>query len=110
MRSLVASHGNEPRYVAAYVATLLQRKEVREAEALYREILKANDGDVIAINNLFMLLAVQEKRLDEAQQLAERAISLAGPAADLLDTRACVLIARGKPHEAIAVLEQAISP
>lgn len=78
-------------------------------EAAYREILQIQPGHVTALNNLAMLLAAQRNKLDEALQLIDRAIALAGPLAALLDTRAAVLIALDRTTEASTVLREAIA-
>jgi len=76
-----------------------------EAEALYREILtKGKNAE--AMNNLALLLAVQGKQLEEARRLIEEAIELAGPTVNLLDSRALVWMALGKPEKAIEDLNE----
>jgi tetratricopeptide (TPR) repeat protein len=47
--------------------------------------------------------------LDEALELINRAIDLAGPSATLLDTRACVYQALGRTDDALADLSAAIA-
>lgn len=81
----------------------------KEAEALLREVMGGNDGNVVALNNLAVLLALQETQLDEARRLIEKAIERAGPVSHLLDSRATVYMALGKPSEALADLEAAIA-
>lgn len=49
------------------------------------------------------------KQLDEAQRLIDRAIELAGPATNLLDSRAIVYLARGEFEEAFKEIEEAIA-
>ncbi len=79
-----------------------------ECEAVYREILQRAPKNVIALNNLAAMLAMQGTRLDEAEKLVQTAIDLAGPVGNLIDTQAMVLIARKKPNEALKVLAGAI--
>jgi tetratricopeptide (TPR) repeat protein len=85
-----------------------------EAEAAYREVLKKAPNLVVAMNNLACLLALRGKELDEAQRLIDKAISLSGPTAGLLDSRALVLLARGRPAAALQdielVLDESPSP
>ncbi|NUQ62051.1 MAG: tetratricopeptide repeat protein, partial [Pirellulales bacterium] len=80
-----------------------------EAESCYREALKAQPSNVIAQNNLAVLLALNRKDLDEALRLASQAIDETGPLATLLDSLAMVHLARGKPEEAIRHLDAAIA-
>ncbi|HQF15328.1 MAG TPA: tetratricopeptide repeat protein, partial [Thermogutta sp.] len=79
-----------------------------ECEAVYREILRRDPKNVIALNNLGAMLAIQGTRLDEAEKLVQTAIDLAGPQVNLIDSQAMVLIARKKPAEALKVLSDAI--
>ncbi|MGO8751158.1 MAG: tetratricopeptide repeat protein [Thermoguttaceae bacterium] len=80
-----------------------------EAEAIYRGILKNDPNHRLALNNLAAILALRGKQLDEAQRLIDRAIELAGPATNLLDSRAIVYLARGEFEEAFKEIEEAIA-
>jgi len=84
------------------------QQQYQEAEALLREVVQSNDGNVVALNNLAVLLALQETKLNEARRLIEKAIERAGPVSHLLDSRATVYLALGKPSEALADLDAAI--
>ncbi len=64
-----------------------------EAEKLYRAILLQKDRSLMALNNLDWLLALQHKNGTEALKF----IDLAGPVAELLDTRAIVHLALNNP-------------
>jgi Flp pilus assembly protein TadD len=78
------------------------------AERVYRDLLERDPRNVLALNNLAWLLAVHGNKGEEANQLIERAIELAGPGSDLLDTQASVLIVLGKAEEAVKKLEDAV--
>jgi tetratricopeptide (TPR) repeat protein len=78
-----------------------------EAQAIYREVLKKKPGNVEAMNNLALLLAFERAELKESLQLIEQAVRQAGPSANLLDSRAVVYLAVGKPQQALADLEEA---
>jgi len=79
-----------------------------QAEGLYREALKINHNDALALNNLAWLVAQREKNGEKALELVNRAIALNGPRGELLDTRAVAYIVLGKPNEAIQDLKDAI--
>ena len=79
-----------------------------EVETLYAEILRGDGDNVVALNNLAVLLALRGKRLDEAAQMMEKAIRRLGPNPTLLDSRAMVAAARGRPEEALKDLNEAI--
>ncbi len=74
---------------------------IGDAVTLYREMLTKDPKDVVALNNLAMLLALQGEEYNEAEKLVREA--RAGHESDpsLLDTWALVLMAEGKRQEAI---------
>jgi cellulose synthase operon protein C len=80
-----------------------------EAILIYREVLKNDSANVAAMNDLAVLLALERKDLSEAQQLIEKAIGLAGPLPALLDSRASVFLALGKPQKALDDLDEVAS-
>ncbi len=79
-----------------------------DADDLYRQILARDAENVIALNNLALLLALQGADPEEAQRLIERAIEIGGPSAPLLDTRATVRLRRRRPQEALTDLQAAV--
>jgi tetratricopeptide (TPR) repeat protein len=79
-----------------------------EAETLYRESLKKDTAYVPSLNELAWLLALRGQQLDEARELIDRAIELAGPQPSLLDTRAVIELALGQPAKALADLQAVI--
>jgi len=81
----------------------------QESEAVYRAILKTDPDSVIAKNNLAVLLALQKIKLDEAAKLIDEAITSAGPLGSMLDSRATVNMALGRPQKALDDLKIAIA-
>jgi tetratricopeptide (TPR) repeat protein len=79
-----------------------------DAQALYRRVLEQDPGNALAINNLAVLLALQQKG-DEALDLTRRGIEAAGPAPALLDTRALVYLTTGQAGKAVPDLEDAVA-
>ena len=84
------------------------RGKTSEAVGIYREILKANPKNVVCLNNLGYLQALQKENLEESLGLIDRAIEIAGPHGALLDSRAMVLKQKGEYLLAINDLQQAI--
>jgi Tfp pilus assembly protein PilF len=80
-----------------------------EAESLYRQVLHVDPQSLPALNNLAWLLGMQNRATDEALSLIERAIEAAGPAPQLLDTRACILISQGRTRQASTDLKKSIA-
>lgn len=79
-----------------------------EAEQAFRRALSLDPNSRDALNNLAWLL-YQQKRLDEAEPLARKAVAQPGPDGYLiLDTLARILAARGACSEALQTFQQAI--
>jgi len=86
-----------------------QLGNMKEAESAFRKAIDADSkGARDALNNLAWLL-YEEKRLDEAEPLARKAVAEAGPDSYLvLDTLARVLAAKGSCDEALTTFRSAI--
>lgn len=80
-----------------------------EAERIYREVLRHDDRNVLALNNLAALLAFRDKPDREALSFIERAIGVSGPVPGLLDTRAIVYLSQGQWEQAARDLEDVVS-
>jgi len=102
-------HGRSPVVLLTLGELRMRRERFDEAIEIYREVLKSDKDNAAALNNLALLLALEKKDLNDSLRLVERAIELAGPAPALLDSRASVYLALGKPQEALADLEQVVS-
>jgi tetratricopeptide (TPR) repeat protein len=109
--ALNAAQGNSARRAALqqYKATLynLQGK-YDEAEKTYKDCLKQNPKDILAMNNLAWLKAMRctpPNTAPDALVLIENAINQAGPQREYLDTRATVYLAQGKEFAERAVTE-----
>ena len=98
---------NELLMIMAEVLTRQDRYE--QTEAIYREVLRKNGDDVVAMNNLAVFLALRGTHGDESLELINRAIEIAGPVSALLDSRAMVYLAMSRPRLALADLEKAIA-
>ncbi|HET6325095.1 MAG TPA: tetratricopeptide repeat protein, partial [Planctomycetaceae bacterium] len=108
--SLAQAAARWPTYSAWVALAAVQDRlnKFDDEEASYRRALALDDGTRIdALNNLAYLLALRQKDLVEAQSLVGRAIALAGPRTSLLDSRALVELAAGKPEAAQTDLEVA---
>jgi tetratricopeptide (TPR) repeat protein len=78
-----------------------------EAIALYRQVLAQDPHHVMVLNNLAYLLALKEGKGNEALDLLKKALTTAGPLAELLDTRALVYLSLGRADLALKDLEEA---
>jgi tetratricopeptide (TPR) repeat protein len=79
-----------------------------EAASIYRRLLDKNESHVVALNNLAWIVSFRPVGKEAALELIDRAVLVAGPIPDLLDTRAVVYMNLDRPKEAIRDLEQAL--
>ena len=93
----------------AYLFDLANVADMRghydESESLLRRAIAQAPQSTGVLNNLAWLLAVRGGKLDEALTLINRAIAIAGPNPDFLDTRALIHMARDQAGQAVADLE-----
>jgi tetratricopeptide (TPR) repeat protein len=77
-----------------------------EVEALYREVLKNDPRNHVALNNLSWLLALRKD--PKALELVQQAIEAHGERPELLDTRGYIYLQKGEVKNAIPDLERAV--
>lgn len=87
-------------------AAALGRRDWTLSEATYRNLLSRNSSDLVALNNLALVLHKQNK--PGALELAERAAVLAPAQADVLDTLAQVYAAAKQVDKAIDTQRKAV--
>jgi cellulose synthase operon protein C len=75
------------------------------AMGLYRDAIRANSRDFLAMNNLAFLISTSEGKHDEALRLLAQAKQIGGPLPTLLDTEALVQLNRGDSETARRLLE-----
>jgi tetratricopeptide (TPR) repeat protein len=85
------------------------RHDFATAENVYRDVLKIDPKNQVALNNLAWILSPRPDAADQALGYADRAIELYGPTGEMLDTRARILISAGKYDRAVADLNDAIN-
>ena len=78
-----------------------------EAVTLFRQVIKVNPENTIALNNLATLLAESSEQLQEALLHIEKAIAIDGRTQPLLDTQGTIFLKLKEPDKAIACLEEA---
>ncbi|MBY0523322.1 MAG: tetratricopeptide repeat protein [Gemmataceae bacterium] len=111
-RWLKAECEKKPKSVALWMqlAELYdQQGRYAEVETACRKVLELDERNALVMNNLAWHLAQKPATAPEALTLINRAIELAGPRAELLDTRAAVHLALNRSELAIADLEAAIA-
>jgi cellulose synthase operon protein C len=85
------------------------QQDFTNAEQVYREVLKVEPKNPVALNNLAWILAPRPDAAGQAMAFADRAIELYGASGEMLDTRARILIAAGKYDRALADLKDALN-
>jgi cellulose synthase operon protein C len=108
---LDASKNEEPNSVAVLLNEgefYSLTKDFDAAEKSYQAVLKSDDQNVVALNNLAWLLAANPDATDRAMDSVEKATRLIGLTGELLDTRARVRIAKKQYAEAIQDLQAAM--
>lgn len=108
-RSLLSSHPGSALVWTNLGNTDLKLGKRTEAEEDFRSALRADPSSRDAMNNLAWLL-FEQKRLDEAESLARKAVAQPGPDNYLvLDTLGRILAARGACNEAQTTFDQALA-
>ncbi len=87
---------------------LAQKKSDKSIDA-YRKIVKLRPNDVVALNNLAILLGEQPDGTQEALTLIDQAIRISGKQPLLLDSKAAILMLANRAEEAVPILEIAAS-
>lgn len=84
------------------------RGNLEEAEALYRDALRRDSQNPVALNNLALLLALGRDRGQDALELVQRAIEASGGNSALLDTRGVIRLSLGDARGAARDIQRAI--
>jgi tetratricopeptide (TPR) repeat protein len=101
-------HPQDVQLLSAIATLQVVQGRTAEAVTAYSDLVKQNDRDLVALNNLATLLGEHDNRRDEALGFINKAIEIAGSQPNLLDTRGTILYLQGRPEEAIKSLEPAV--
>jgi tetratricopeptide (TPR) repeat protein len=97
--------------VPKLAAIRLRQRRLDEAQALFRQALAIDPDHPQALNDLAWVLSQSESSPSataEALELINRAIDIAGPTANRLDTRAVILLQSGQIERALQDLGRAL--
>jgi len=109
LTAAIEKHGQQVPLLLGLADLRNIQKRYDDAEKLFREVLKREPDNYLAMNNLAVYLALRKIRVDEAIQLLDKAIEIAGPLPALCDSRATAYTAAGRWKEALEDLDLAIS-
>ncbi len=87
----------------------MKQGKLAEAIGNWELCLTKNPNMVLALNNLAVALTrIDPPQFERALQMIERALSIAGPDAELYDSKGTILLAAGKRFDAITAFETSI--
>lgn len=109
LSAIGSSNENNAELLLSIADMWLAQKKSNKAIDAYRKIVKLKPNDVIALNNLAILLGEQPDGTSEALSLIDQAIRISGKQPLLLDSKAAILTLAGRVDEAIPILEIAAS-
>ena len=98
-------HPDDAAVRLAYASTLHQAGKRARAVAEYEQVLKAQPGSVLALNNLAWLYF--EDGDSRAIELAQRAYDRAPERAEIIDTYGWLLVKNGSVEQGLTLLEKA---
>lgn len=107
LQAAVVKYSTNVELLQSYAVQLASRGEYDEAIKAFRQVVKLDPRNSLALNNLATLLAERSTHLEESLQLIQQAIQFAGRQPSLLDTEGTILLKLGRPDEAIVSLEEA---
>jgi tetratricopeptide (TPR) repeat protein len=109
LSAIGSSNENNAELLLSIADMWLAQKKSNKAIDAYRKIVKLKPNDVVALNNLAILLGEQTDGTTEALSLIDQAIKIAGKQPLLLDSKAAILMLASRVEEAIPILEIAAS-
>lgn len=109
LTAIGSSNENDAELLLSIADMWLAQKKSNKAIDAYRKIVKLKPNDVVALNNLAILLGEQPDGTTEALSLIDQAIRIAGKQPLLLDSKAAILMLASRVDEAIPILEIAAS-
>lgn len=105
----LARHPDDGGLLFSLAMLRLKLHEDKQGEELLRRYLRLEPRSAVAMNNLAILLADRHDAADEALELTERAIALAGARPELVDTKGWVLFEQQRYEEAADSFREALA-
>lgn len=109
LNDALKKHNDHQELVFTLATWRLLRGEQEEAVRLLRRVLQLDTRNVTAMNNLALALSERSDGLPEALELIDRAIDLSAPSAELLDTKATILLRDRQVEAAVEILNQIVA-
>lgn len=106
MKGWLAEHPGDDALRLLLANAQVERGQNAEAQSNFRQILKSQPDNVLALNNLAWLL--REQTPEEALRYAEKAAELAPQAGAVRDTLGVILLQQGAHARAVIELREAV--
>ncbi|MFN7731270.1 MAG: tetratricopeptide repeat protein [Pirellula sp.] len=100
-------HPDDADFCIRFADHWIRVQDLPHAIGLLQQALERAPKNVTALNNLANLLAETPERSNEALEVIDRAIEVAGPHPNLLDSKGCILVQAKRFDEAVPILQQA---
>lgn len=98
---------NDTTLLLAMVTWYSHCNDTTAAKQLLEHAVAAQPGNVIAGNNLAMLLADEGNDFDRALACIDKVLEITGPVTEFLDTKGWILVQMDRSSEAISLLKEA---
>lgn len=99
-----ARFADEPAWVSAYAHLLHFQGKLDEARQLLERAVAVNPRNVVALNNLALVLAERPDQRSRGIAIIDQALDIAGDQPALLDTKAVILLRAGETQQAADLL------
>ncbi len=108
VRQHLDQENNQPHLATAMGTLYESQARYDEAIKAYRQAVELDPNDIVALNNIALLLSHQGNP-QQALTFVQHALSVAGPRPDLLDSQGTVRLALGDNDGAIADFSSAVA-
>jgi tetratricopeptide (TPR) repeat protein len=110
LNAAVQAAANDPGLLLSIANVRLVQGRLDEAVSLLEKVVQLSPKNVLALNNLAMILSERADQRAKAIQYIDQALDITGPRPDLHDTKAAILLYDSKPQEALVLLKPLTGP
>jgi tetratricopeptide (TPR) repeat protein len=110
LSAAVQAAANDPNLLLSIANVRLIQGRLDDAISLLEKVVQLAPKNVLALNNLAMILSERPDQRAKAIQCIDQALDITGPRPDLHDTKAAILLYDNKPQEALDLLTKVNGP
>jgi Flp pilus assembly protein TadD len=107
IETAMEDHGGDVELLQAEAVRKASSGRYADAVAIFRRVLEIDPDNALTLNNLATILAEAPASREEALELIQQAIEIAGRQSALLDTQGTIFLDAGNVEQAILCLEEA---